>query len=66
MALLVHSDDDQDHNCEANDNQQEISVAQLSGGEVALELVSARRQLRQFGVTQGGNRGSDPFRIHLR
>ena len=43
--LLIHCDDDQDHNCEAYENDQQVSVAQLAGGEVELEIVGAGRSV---------------------
>ena len=63
---LVHSDDDQDQNGDAEENDQQIMIVQRAGGEVSLCFLGARRQLGQLLIAESGNCRFHLFRVDVR
>src|SRR4030088_2188146 len=53
--LLAYRDDDQ--------NNDQVPVAEVAGGEVGLRLLSPRRQLCQFSIAKAGHRSLHLLRV---
>src|SRR3989449_9118596 len=63
---LAHRDDDQDERCNTQDDQQNVAIIQISCSKIRLCLLSARGQLRQFGIAQGRDGILHLSGIHVR
>src|SRR3982074_2964855 len=64
--LCTHRDNDQNESGDGNQDNNQVPVAEIAGGEVGLRLVHPRCQLCQLGVTKASHRILHPFRVCMR
>src|SRR5579871_1414032 len=63
---LAESHDQQDQHRNANQDEQQIAVADSAGGKIRLRALRAGRKLRQVLIVQGSHCRLDLLRIELR
>src|SRR5260370_24099339 len=54
--LLAYRDDNQNQTRDDDQNNDQVPVAEVAGGEGGLRLLSPRRQLCQFSIAKAGHR----------